>query len=290
MKAEGYVEFDHLTYEARSGVAHVVLDRPEKRNALSAAPGGTRDQLLAALDQAAADPQVGSVLLRGAGSAFCSGGDLTGNPPRESPAEQYAFVDRTERFHAAVRACPLPVVASVHGYCLGAGLLLATSCDIVIASSTATFGMPEGRSGLVGVTGLTSVIGRQWAKYLILTGENISAELASRIGLVLAVVDDDALLTRTTDLAERLARMPRESAPLNKRAIDAYADAAGDAAARMSQLGHDALTLSNLDRATAPDGRRFAEILKAEGMAGLKSARALQYTEPWLPDPSTRVP
>lgn len=280
------MDFSQLTYEVRSGVAHVVLNRPEKLNALSAAPGGTRDQILAALDQAAGDSSVGSVLLRGAGKAFCSGGDLTGNTPRESAADQYAFIDQTEVFHNSIRNCPLPVVSAVHGYCLGGGVLLATCADIVIASESAIFGMPEGRNGLVGATGLVTMVGRQWAKFLILTGENISSETARRIGLVLAVVADDALVSHATELAERLARMPREAARLNKRAIDAYGDAAGDAAGRLTQLGHDAVTLANLGRATAPDGRRFADIIAAEGTAGLKVAKAQQYVDPWLADPA----
>lgn len=276
------MEFDHLRFEVRARVAHITLDRPDKRNAISAAPGGTRDQLRDALTVAAANPEVGSVLLRGAGRAFSAGGDLTGNPRRETKAEQLAFVTASETFHAAVRACPLPTVAAVRGFCLGAGLTLATSCDFVVAAESATFGMPEGRIGLIGASALVPLIGRQWAKFLIMTGETLTAAQARDIGLVLAVVGDDDFEARTVDLAERLARMPRTAMELNKRAIDAFADAAGDAAGRQAALAHDAVTLARAGEATAPDGRGFQAILRQEGLPAMLAARAQQYTAGWL--------
>jgi enoyl-CoA hydratase/carnithine racemase len=278
----GAMDLDEITYTAEGGVAEITLDRPEVRNAISARPGGTRDQILHALQAAAADPEVGAVLLKGNGVAFSSGGDITGNARRETPAEELAFVERAEAFHAAVRRCPLPIVAAVHGSCLGAGLALASCCDIVIAADDSSFGLPEGRIGLIGAVPLVPVVGRQWAKFLILTGEPIDAHRAVAIGLVLAVVPAAELVDRTRELAARLARMPAASAQLNKRAIDAVADAiegAGVAAGR----AHDAVTLNNAASATAPDGRTFREILEREGMAGLKLARQAQWAEPWLP-------
>ena len=78
--------------------------------------------------------------------------------------------------------------------------------------------------------------------------------------------------------------MPREAVLLNRRAIDATADAAGDAAARPVALAADALTTNRAAHATAPDGRTFRSIIEAEGMGGLKAARHAQYSEPWLHD------
>ena len=172
------MELDHLRYETHDGVAEIVLDRPEVLNALSAGPGGTGDQILAALTEAGADPTLGCVVLRGAGRAFCTGGDLTGNVPRETPAEELAFLERADVFHEAVRSSAVPVIAAVHGLCLGAGVSLATACDLVLAADDARFGFPEGRMGLVGVGPITTVVGRQWAKFLILTGELIDADQA----------------------------------------------------------------------------------------------------------------
>jgi enoyl-CoA hydratase/carnithine racemase len=281
---EGPVQLDEISYEKAGGVAAITLDRPEKLNAISARPGGMRDQILVALTDAEADPDLGCVLLSGAGRGFSGGGDVSGNARRETAFEQQAFVEQAEVFHRRLREARLPVIAAVHGVCLGAALTMVASCDLVIAGASARFGLPEGRIGLVGATALVPVVGRQWAKFLMLTGENISAAQAREIGLVLIVEPDDQLLARSRDLAGRLARLPGEALLLNKRAIDAVADASGDAAGRVAGLATDAVTLANSGRATAPDGRSFREIIDTEGMPGLKAARAAQYDTPWLPD------
>lgn len=278
------MELEHLICSTSEGVAEIRLNRPDVRNVLSAGPGGTRDQLLQALSAAEADPGVGAVLLTAAGSAFCAGGDLTGGTPRESALEDLRFVQAADAFHRRLRAAQVPVVAAVQGPCLGAGLLLAASCDLVVAGSRATFGLPEGRMGLVGASYLVPVVGRQWAKFLILTGESIPASRAQQIGLVLTVVDGEDLDGRARELTRRLARMPREGGLLNKQAVDAVADVGGDDAGRAAGLAHDAVTLSRAGAAAAPDGRTFRDILGREGLSGLKSAREAQYTRAWLED------
>lgn len=280
------MELDEITYEvdldSEGAVAVITLDRPDVLNAVSGRPGGTRDQILHAIGLAEADPLIGCVVVRGAGRAFCGGGDLTGNARRESVEEHRAFLESANRFHERVTASTVPTIAAVHGYCLGAGVVLAAACDLVIAAEGARFGFPEGRMGLVGASSLVSVIGRQWAKFLMLTGELITAERARELGLVLTVEADDELQTRVLDLARRISRMPRRSAELNRRAVDATADASGDAAARQAAVAHDAHTLAAADHATAPDGRTFRSIIDTEGVEGLKRARAAQYDEPWL--------
>jgi enoyl-CoA hydratase/carnithine racemase len=276
------MEIDEISYDKSDGVATITLDRPDKLNAISAREGGTRDQILWALTDAEQDDKIGSVVVRGAGRGFSSGGDVTGNARRETPLEHLAFLERAEAFHLRVRQTRLPVVAAVHGVCLGAALSLVASCDLVLAAASARFGLPEGRIGLVGAGPLVPIVGRQWAKFLMFSGEEISADVARQIGLVLTVEPDDELHDRAGDLARRLARLPREAVSLNKRAIDAVADAAGDAAGREAALLADSLTLANSGRAAAPDGRTFRDIITAEGMPGLKAARAAQYDTPWL--------
>jgi enoyl-CoA hydratase/carnithine racemase len=276
------VQFDEVSLEKAEGVAAITLDRPDRLNAISARPGGTRDQVLAALADAEHDLGIGCVLLSGAGRGFSSGGDVTGNVRRESASEHQAFLEQAGAFHRRLREAQVPIVAAVHGVCLGAALSMVASCDLVVASESARFGLPEGRIGLVGATALVPAIGRQWAKFLMLTGENITASRACQIGLVLTVEPDDELAPRARDLARRLARLPREAVLLNRRAIDAVAEASGDAAGRAAGLAADAVTLANSGRATAPDGRSFREIIDTEGMDGLKAARASQYDLAWL--------
>jgi len=125
-------------------------------------------------------------------------------------------------------------------------------------------------------------VGAAWAKYLMLTGEIIDARRAAAIGLVLEVEEPDELLARCTDLAQRLARMPREAVILNKASIDSMLEAAGRGAGRSVGRLHDVLTRSMTHVAAAPDGRKFEEILATEGMQALKEARDTQYGRPWL--------
>jgi enoyl-CoA hydratase/carnithine racemase len=280
------MELDEISYGKVDGVAEITLDRPAQRNPISSRAGGTKDQILWALDDAEASPEVGCVLVRGEGVAFSSGGDLTGNARRETAAEQLDFLEQAEMFHRRLRECTVPIVAAVHGYCLGAALHLVASCDVVVAAKNARFGVPEGRIGLIGGAPLVHQVGRQWAKFLTLTGELIDAEQARRIGLVLTVEPDDEMLERARELARRLSRLPREAVLLNKRTIDAIADASGAAAGRIAGAAHDAVTLTNRPRATAPDGRTFQEIIDAEGIDGMKRARAAQFDTPWLRQPN----
>lgn len=276
------MELDEITYDKAGGVAAIIIDRAAKLNAISAAPGGTRDQIMWALGDAENDPEMGCVLVSGAGRGFSSGGDVSGNRRRETVAEHLAFLEEAEAFHRRLRECRLPVIAAVHGVCLGAALSLIASCDLVIAAESARFGLPEGRIGLVGATALVPVVGRQWAKFLMITGEEITAARACQIGLVLTVEPDEELPSRARDLAARISRLPSEAILLNKRAIDSVADASGDASGRLAGLASDTVTLANSGRAVAPDGRTFRQIIDQEGVAGLKAARAAQYDMPWL--------
>jgi len=276
------VQLDEISYDGVGQVAEIVLDRPGQLNPIGARPGGTRDQILWALEQAEGDPDIGCVLIRGAGRAFSAGGDLAGNVPRETAFDQNEFLERSDRFHNRLRQASVPLVAAVHGYCLGAALQLIAVCDFVLAAPSARFGVPEGRLGLVGAAPLVPTVGRQWAKFLVLTGELIDAEQACRIGLVLSVEPEEELVERAHDLCGRLARLPRQSVLLNKRMVDAVADASGDAAGRIAASAHDAVTLSQSDHATAPDGRTFVSIRQTEGVEGLKKAREDQYSGPWL--------
>ena len=274
------MELTDISYEKINGVAEVALNRPEKRNTISGNPGGTRDQILWCLDDAEGDAAVGAVLLRGEGTTFSGGGDLTGNKPRETLEEHTAFLQNAAAFHERIVHSPLPVVAAVQGLCLGAAVSLVASADFIVASEDAKFSLPEGRIGLVGATPLVPLVGPQWAKFMMLTGEMIDAALAQRIGLVLSVEPVDGYLDRARELCRRLARLPREANGLNLATIDAVASA-GDDRVQVG-IAHDAQTLLASPRATAPDGRSFREIIAAEGIAGLKAARESQFTTPWL--------
>jgi enoyl-CoA hydratase/carnithine racemase len=275
--------YEHILYELSEGVAHVVLNRPEKLNAIGEQ---TREEIARAVEAASADEAIGCVLIRANGRAFCAGGDLTRIGDAAAPEtleDNQRLNEQIMAFNAAIRKCSKPVIAAVHGLCLGTAMGFIAQCDFVISADDARFGLIEGRIGHPGATDLVPVIGAAWTKFLIMTGEMIEAARAERIGLVLTVEPAEHLLARAIDLAERLARMPRGALGLNKAAIEAVLETAGRAEGRIAGRARDAVTKTAASDARAPDGRRFEDILRDEGMAGMKAARALQYAENWLP-------
>ena len=216
--------WQHILYRVESGVAHVVLNRPEKLNALGMGPGSNRVELAEAIEQADADPEVGAILVSAAGPRVLRGrrhGRRTAD--FQSPFGNKAFVDELDAVRARIRRVSKPSVAAVHGLVLGSGVGLTALFDFVIAAEGTRFGLIEGRVGHPGATEIVPLVGAAWAKYLMLTGEIIDARRAAAIGLILEVEEPDELLARCADLAERLARMPRAAVILNKASIDSHA-------------------------------------------------------------------
>ncbi len=278
--------YEHILYEVADGVAHVILNRPDKLNALGNGPGSSRDEIGRALADASQDADIGCVLIRANGRAFCAGGDLSrigGAPAPDTPYDNQVFNEDILKFNAGIRAVRKPVIAAVHGLCLGTAMGFVAQCDFVIAADNTRFGLIEGRIGHPGASDLVPVIGAAWTKYLIYTGEMIDAWRAEKIGLVLSVEPAERLAERAGDLAARMARMPREALHLNKICIENVLEASGRAAGRLAGRAQDAITKSMSSAARAPDGRFFEHILKTEGMDGMKKARELQYRENWLP-------
>lgn len=281
------LQYAHIKVEYAHGVAHVTLNSPDKLNALGIGPQSNRAEIARAFAACDADPSVRSILLSGAGRAFCSGGDLGGTvggpiDPTEQLIQTYRFNAALNQFYAGIRRVEKPIIAAVNGYCLGAGLGLAVHCDFIVAADDAQFGLPEGRIGHPGATELVPIIGRAWAKFLILTGELIDAYTAKDIGLVLAVTPADEMRARASELARRIARMPQQSVIMNKASVDKTAEAMGEAAGRVAGRAQDVMTKFLSQAALAPCGRTFASILAEEGMGGLKRARDQQYSTPWL--------
>ena len=175
-------------HEVTRGRATLTLDSPHNRNALSRA---LLAELRDALDRAMSDDDVRVVVLTGAGDrAFVGGADI-----REmidlDPESARAFISRLHAACASIRALPVPVIARIQGYCLGAGLEIAASCDLRVASDTATFGMPEVNVGIPSVIEaalLPRLIGAGKARELVYTGRSMTASEAAQCGLVDRVV------------------------------------------------------------------------------------------------------
>jgi enoyl-CoA hydratase/carnithine racemase len=265
-------------------VTTLTLNRPQRLNALGAE---MRAQLVAALERADADDEVRCVVITGAGRAFCAGADLkeeSAVPHGEDALAWYRFLEGTTPGDAAidVRAMHKPVIAAVNGVCFGAGMLAAVECDLLVAGESASFGMLEARMGSGGSTALPFLIGAQWTRYLMYTGETIDARRAREIGLVLEVVPDEQLAERVHDLALRIASMPPLQVLLSKRQTDGTLAMMGKLANEVFSLPNQAILNSLAPRAQAPDGRPLLEILEQEGIAALIEARDGTHREPWL--------
>ncbi len=217
--------FEHILSETRNDVAHIVLNRPDKMNALGIGPGSSRDEIARAVRAASDDDGIGAILIRANGSAFCGGGDLgriSHAETSDTARDNQILNEQIMAFNATLRGARKPVIAAVHGLCIGTAMGFVAQCDFVIAADTARFGLIEGRMGHPGASDLVPVIGAAWAKYLIFTGELIDAGRAEKIGLVLTVEPAAELESRATDLAERLdAWRDARTAAVTERPTDA---------------------------------------------------------------------
>lgn len=212
---------NHITVERTDGWATLLLDRPEKANALTGEMFAAIGDAFEAFDTEETD----GVTIRGAGGTFSAGVDMSG-VPEWAEMDPLAVRDELEPIHdslRAIEALDAPVVAALEGHVLGGGLELAIACDIRIASRTAEFGLPESEMGLAmdlgGPQKLPSFIGEGLTKYLVMTSETIGAERALTAGLVEEVHDESAFEAALADLEATLAAKPTYVHGLAKRQV-----------------------------------------------------------------------
>ncbi len=202
--------YEAILVERRNGVGWVTLNRPQAINAINEA---VRREVPAALFAFDEDPEVRVIVLRGAGPrGFCAGADLKEErPPPDlaAPRTRPTSANWIQSFDHVSK----PLIAAIHGYCLGGGLEIALACDIRIASPDAVFALPETGLGLIpgggGTQRLPRIIGLGRALDLLISGERIDAAEAYRIGLVTRLAASaEALESDATRLAEHIAQRP----------------------------------------------------------------------------------
>lgn len=213
-----------LRLSIQESCATIILNRPEKRNALSRL-------LLAELSQTFDDlhleRKVRSIILTGAGPAFCSGMDLSemlatsqaidANGRWQHDAEHYqALLEKMLRF-------PKPIIAAVNGPCVAGGVSLVLACDIVVASDQATISLPETRRGIV--AGLAAPLlcfrlGAGWAANLLLSGKELSAEEAQRCGLFHELVEAEKVWARAQQIAAQIAELAPTALLMTKKLLN----------------------------------------------------------------------
>ncbi len=211
--------------EDRGAVRHLILNRPEKRNAIH---GELVLAIGAALKDAADSASVRVVVVRGAGPLFSSGMDFRALSGLASTPERLRTF-RRECIESWNRAEEMtkPVIAQIHGGCIGGAVELALACDLRVMASDAVIGMPETRIGLIpdvgGSSRLPAVVGLGRTKELVMTGKLIGAEEAERIGLVNRIAPADELDAATDALVEELLACAPIAVGLAKRVLDSAA-------------------------------------------------------------------
>jgi enoyl-CoA hydratase len=219
------VTYDNIVYEKRAGIAVVTVNRPDKLNALNA---GVMAELERAFGEAAGDPEVGGVILTGAGEkAFVAGADI-GELARQSPIEGRETSLRGQRLLGRIEDLGKPVVAAINGFALGGGCELAMACHLRVASEKAKLGTPEVKLGLMcgyaGTQRLARLVGKGRALELLLTGEPIDAAEAHRIGLVNRVVPAERLMQEAEDLLRKMLANGPLSLRFSLQAVNAGLD------------------------------------------------------------------
>ena len=274
------MDFETILYEKEGGKARITLNRPEKLNALSLR---LQRELNTALWEADNDRDVHVIILRGAGRAFSAGYDLTpmqsppATPKREAADadERYTNVyrgmatldddiwqlERGQRERMAIWDIHKPVIAQVHGYCLAGGTDLALLCDLVVAADDAVIGFPPVRAMGSPVAHMwTYLVGPQWAKYFLLTGDSVTGKEAERIGLVFRSVPSEQLEAQVEAIAAKMEKIDTELLTPNKRIVNVALELMG---ARTLQR----MAAENDGRAhMAPAVREFGRIAQAQGL------------------------
>ncbi len=206
-------QWRHFRFEVADGVATVTLDRPEKLNALTFSSYADLRDLLAELPHRG---DVRALVIRGEGRGFCGGGDVNeiiGELIAMEPKELIGFTRMTGEVIRAMRECPVPIIAAVHGIAAGAGAVVALAADFRVVGASGRFAFLFTKVGLSGgdmgaAYLLPRIVGLGRATELLMLGDTIDAPTADRYGLVTTLVADDQLAATTAELARRLATGP----------------------------------------------------------------------------------
>jgi enoyl-CoA hydratase/carnithine racemase len=208
-----------LLIENRGGVRVLTMNRPDKRNALNMA---LSEALLEGLRAAEREDSVRSIVLTGAGPAFCAGADLS--EFKDLRPDNAALVERrsalTMDLHRVFSQLSKPVVAAINGAAMGGGAGLALAGDVAVMSSTAKLGYPEVKHGIVAAVVMANLVrnvGRKAAFELVATGEPVDAERAVALGLVNRVAAPDLLMEDALALAQKFAAVERPAMAATKQ-------------------------------------------------------------------------
>ncbi len=271
--------YETILYAAAGAIATITLNRPSSLNTIVPP---MPDEVEAAVERAVADEQVKVIVLRGAGRAFCAGYDFSGgfhhwddgittdgawDPGKDFVGATAPSLAPTQKFMSVWRS-PKPVIAQVHGWCVGGGSDFALCADLVIASEDARIGTPYSRMWGAYLSGMWLYrLGLTRAKEYALTGRPLSGVEAASCGLVNAAVPFERLEEEVRAQADRLAAIPSSQLAAMKLVVNQAYENMGLASTQT--LG---VILDGLMRNT-PDARRFIEIAETDGVGAVVAER-----------------
>ena len=226
--------------ETEAGVRSIVFCRPERYNTITPE---LREEFAAAIDEADADNEARVILLRAEGKAFCAGYELEGSTQAQAAEVErkrawdsvadYRMISRYVDTYMKLWYAAKPVVAAVQGWCIGGGTDMVLCADIIIAGEGASFGYPPSRVWGTPTTAMWVYrMGLEKAKRYLLTGDEIKAPEAARIGLILETVPDEELQARAMAFAKRMAQVPTTQLVMLKMLCNQTAENMGLASSR----------------------------------------------------------
>jgi enoyl-CoA hydratase len=243
------MESKNVIFAVENGIAKIVVNRPEKRNALNIA---VRRRLIEILETVKEDEAIRVLIVTGAGEeAFIAGGDL--NELKDFNAIQVLkYLDTySQKLYTKFEQLPIPTIALIKGYCLGGGCELAMACDIRIASPGAKLGLPELRHGVIpgggGTQRLVRLVGLGRAKEIVLTGSIVDAKEAERIGLINKVVPKNRIEKYVETLANKILSQGPIAVKLAKAALNVSMQGSLDIGMRIEALS-EAVCYSTRDK------------------------------------------
>lgn len=214
------MSFTSIEVATSHHITQITINRPHARNALTLE---TLQELARAFESIATNPAVRCVLLTGAGTeAFCAGADLNRLLDAPAPEARRAFFDSVASTIEAIRSCPVPVVAAVHGFALAGGCGLVAACDIALASDDAVFGLPEvgiGLAPMVVMEPLARTLTEKALSLMALTGERLSATQALAAGLVTKVLPKGEVSTQAHAICATISKHGPDAVRATKLAL-----------------------------------------------------------------------
>jgi enoyl-CoA hydratase/3-hydroxyacyl-CoA dehydrogenase len=241
-------KFDTILVEKERNVGWIILNRPEKMNAITPK---MLEEVSLALDELERDPEIRCVAITGAGDrAFCAGADISAFSLTNPMNEFFMLYKARKDLESKMERYSKPIIAAINGYSLGGGLELAMACDLRIAVDTAQLGQPEVTIGIIpgwgGTYKLARLVGIAKAKEISMLGKRITAQEALQIGLVNKVVPKDRLKEEVLSTASELSRLPPLALWLAKLSIEAGSQTSSDIA-RLIEVALHSLLFSTED-------------------------------------------